>query len=135
MESKKDIHLDFFNVLNNLESALQKSDIQHSKDINILADQISKFRYNCKCVEDLVNYIEKSFNHKLRTLESKCDKLVSVQNKKINTNLEQIVKNKLETTSVKFELMNIKNNMEFQYLLMCFFQCFILTLFIIYVNI
>ena len=130
MESQKDVRLNFFNVLNNLESALQKSDIQHSKEINTLSDQISKFRYNCKCVEDLVEYIEKSFNHKSRTLESKCDKLIFSQNKKINTNLQQIVKNKLETASLKFELMNIKNKIEFQYLLISLsylilcFSCF-----------
>lgn len=119
--------IEFFDALNNLESVLQKSDIQHSKEISNLSDQISKFRYNCKCVEDLVEYIEKSFNHKYRTLESKFDKLIVNQNKKNKFNYEQIVKNKLETASLKFELMNIKNKIEFQYLLISLsylFLCF-----------
>ena len=113
-----DPKIDFFDALNNLESALQKSDINHSKEISELSDQISKFRYNCKCVEDLVDYIEKSFNHKYRTLESKFDKLILAQTKKNKINYEQIVKNKLELTSVKFELIYLKNTIG--YSLMCF---------------
>jgi len=95
---------DFFDVVNNIESKLQQIE---NKNIS-LADDIAKFRYNCKCIEDIMEYLEKSFNHKLKTLESKCDKLIDIHNKKIiiktNEINETIVKNKLELIIFKNDL-------------------------------
>jgi serine/threonine protein phosphatase PrpC len=120
---------EIFNTINQLESKLQKIEIEYDQKLILLTDTISKFRYNCKCIEDLIEYIEKSFNHKLKTLESKCDKLIDIQNKKI------ILKNnKLNEVILKNKLDIISNSRQFEDQVIKVYYSFFIFLFIGVIN-
>ena len=70
--------------INDIDELLNIIDKKVDTEISDLKESITNFRSNCKCLEDLIDYIEKSFNHKQKSLESKTDKLINNINKRYN---------------------------------------------------
>ena len=122
MEPKEDTlpTCEFFNAINGLESKIQQMEMQRSKDSDALYNHVCILRSNYKCVEDRHYYIEKSFTHKLKTLESKCDKLILSFVKKINTKDSYFIKNKFEFIST---VDNLKHQIKILHYI-CYIQLF-----------
>jgi DNA anti-recombination protein RmuC len=70
--------------VNDIDELLNIIDKKVDTEVSGIKESIINFRSNCKCLEDLIDYIEKSFNHKLKSLESKNDKLINNLNCTLN---------------------------------------------------